>query len=67
MAFIMLELGIISIKYILLKKCLLFLQYILKEEKESMVIQLFQKQQNDSRKGDFVNLTSRDREELEIV
>ena len=67
MAFIMLELGIIPIKYMTSKKCLLFFQYILKEEKESMVIQLFQVQQNDSRKRDFVNLSSRDREELEIV
>ena len=32
-----------------------------------MINQVFQEQQKDSRKGDFVNLTSRDREELEII
>ena len=31
-----------------------------------MINQVFQAQQEDSRKGDFVYLTSKDREELEI-
>ena len=36
-AFTMLELGIIPIKYIIMKKRLLFLHYILKEDKDSMI------------------------------
>ena len=62
----MLELGIIPIKHILMKKHLLFLHYLLKPESHTMIKQVFQALNEDSRKGDLVNLTNIDRLDLEI-
>jgi hypothetical protein len=66
-AFTMLELGIVPIRFILMKKQMLFLLYILKENKESMIYQVFEALNNESRKGDFVNLTNQDRKDLDIT
>ena len=57
-AFTMLELGIIPIKHIIMKKRMLFLHYLLK--------QVFHALKEDSKKGDFVNHTNKDRTEIEI-
>ena len=65
-AFTMLELGLIPVRYILMKKRMLFLQYILKEDKDSMIYNVFKALNEDSRKGDFVDLVNRDRNELKI-
>ena len=62
----MLELGIVPIRYILMKKRLLFLYYILKEDKESMMFKVFETLNNDNRNGDFVFLTNQDRKDLDI-
>ena len=64
--FIMLELGIIPIRYILMKKRMLFLHYILKENKESMIHKVFKALNEDSRKGDFIDLTNKDKLDLNI-
>ena len=44
----------------------MFLQYILKESTESLISQVFTALKEDSRKGDFVQLTNTDRKDLEI-
>ena len=58
--FMMLELGVIPVKFVLMKKRMVFLQYILKESTSSMIKQVFEALKLDSRKGDFVNLTNKD-------
>ena len=52
-AFTMLELGLIPVRYILMKKRMLFLQYILKEDKDSMIYNVFKALNEDSRKKRF--------------
>ena len=64
--FMKLELGIIPVKFVIMKKRLLFLQYILKENKESMMRKVFDALKQDSRKGDFIHLTNCDRETLNL-
>ena len=65
-AFTMLELGIIPIKYIIMKKRMLFLHYILKEDKDSIISKVFKALKEDSRRGYFVNLATKDKVDLEI-
>jgi hypothetical protein len=64
--FMKLELAILPVKYVIMKKRLMFLQYILKESTESLISQVFTALKEDSRKGDFVQLTNTDRKDLEI-
>ena len=64
--FMQLELGIIPVKYIIMQKRMNFLNYILHESKESMLRQVFDALKEDSRKGDFKELTDKDRIELQI-
>ena len=63
----MLELGLILIRYVLMLKLLQFLHYFIKQDKESMLGKVFRVLQADSRKGDFVDISSRDKTELDIV
>ena len=64
--FMQLELGLIPVKYIIMQKRMNFLNYILNKSKESMLRQVFIALKEDSRKGDFKELTDKDRIELEI-
>ena len=66
-AFTMLELGIIPIKFILMKKRLLFLHYILRENKDSMLYKVFIALNEDSRKGDFVDMVKKDKTDLKLT
>ena len=62
----MLELGIIPVRFMIMKKRSQFLHHILSESTETLVRQVFDVLKKESRKGDFVNLTNTDCEELDI-
>ena len=62
----MLEVGIIPVKFVIMQKQLIFLQYILKQSIDTMIRKVYDTMKEDSRKGDFVNLTENDKQELEI-
>ena len=47
-----------------MKKRLMFLQYIVKESTESLISKVYTALKEDSRKGDFVQLTNSDRKDL---
>ena len=64
--FMMLELGILPVKFVIMKKRLQFLHYILNENTTSMIRQVYSALEKDSRKGDFVSLTNEDKIELDI-
>ena len=66
-ALMYLELGILPVKYVVMKKRLNFLKYILNEDMSTMIRQVYETLKTDSRKGDFVNLIKQDMEELDIV
>ena len=51
--FMMLEFGIVPIRFILMKKWMQFLHYILNESEESMIKRVFETLKEDSRKGDL--------------
>ena len=65
--FMNLELGILPVRFVLMKKRLTFLHYILNESMESMISKVFSALKEDSRRGDFVYLTNQDRKELHIT
>ena len=54
-AFRYLELEVIPVKYVIMQKRLKFLKYILDENSETMLSQVYKEQKKDSRKGDFVH------------
>ena len=54
--FLYLELGILPAKFVIMKKRLNFLRYILKEDMGSMIQQVYDALKTESRNGDFVNL-----------
>ena len=53
-----LELGIVHVKYVLMKKIMQLCHYILNENMDSMIVQV--------RKGDIVDLINMDGQDLEI-
>jgi hypothetical protein len=61
-----LELGIIPVKYVIMEKRLQFLKYILDESMNSMISQVYHEQKKDSKKGDFVNMVTKDLAKVEI-
>ena len=65
-SFMMPELGIVPVRYVIMKKRLQFLHHILTESTETLIRQVFDVLNEDSRKGDFVYLTNHDKIELEI-
>ena len=65
-SFMMLELGVIPVRYVVMQKRMQFLHYLLQESTESMLRKVFDALKDDSRKGDFVNLSNQDRKELNI-
>ena len=64
--FMMLELGFIPVRFVVMQKRLQFLHYILKENTESIMRQVFDTLKSESRYGDFVYLTNRDKRDLQI-
>ena len=64
--FMMLELGFTPVRFVIMQKRLQFLHYILKESTESMIRQVFETLKSESRYGDFVYLTNRDKIDLDI-
>ena len=62
----MLELGIIPIRFVLMKKRMQFLHYILNESEESMIRKVFETLNKDSKNGDFICLNNSDRRRLAI-
>ena len=66
-SFMMLELGLIPIRYVSMQKRLQFLHYLLKQDKESLLSKVFRILHRDRRKGDFIDLSNKDKTELEII
>ena len=64
--FYYLEFGILPAKYVILKKRLKYLKYILDEDIESMIRRVYEEQKNESIKGDFSYLTKSDLDELKM-
>ena len=58
--FYYLELGILPGKYVIMKKRLKFLKYILDEPMETMIRKVFEEQRKETQKGDFINQVSND-------
>ena len=61
-----LELDILPARFVIMKKRLNFLRYILKEDMGSMIQQVYDALKTESRNGDFVNLVKKDMDELDI-
>ena len=64
--FMQLELGIIPIKFVLKLRRLNFLHYILNEDTDSMISQVYHTMKEDSKKGDYIGLINKDKLELGI-
>ena len=64
--FMYLELGFLPVKYVIMKKRLNFLKYILNENMNTMLRKVYEVLKTDSRKGDFVDLVQHDLNDLEI-
>ena len=64
--FMYLELGILPVKFVLMKKRLKFLRYILHEDMNSLIRQVYETLKTESRHGDFVDLVKKDIEELKL-
>ena len=62
----MLELGVLPLRYVVMQKFMQFLHYILQESSDSMLRKVFDVLKDDSWKGDFVHLSNQDRKELNI-
>ena len=62
----MLEFGLIPVRYVIMQKRMLFLYYILQESTNTMIRQVFDTLREDSRNGDFIYLSNLDRKELKI-
>ena len=61
-----LELGILPVRFEIIKRKILFLQYILQQEEESMVYQVFKTTCENSTKNDFVKTCQKYLTTLEI-
>ena len=64
--FYYLEFGILPAKYVIMKKRLKFLKYILDEPMETMIRQVFEENKKDSRKGDLINMITEDLKVLDL-
>ena len=64
--FMYLELGILPVKIVLMKKTLNFMRYILHEGMSSLIRQVYETLKTESRYGDFVDLVKKDIEELNL-
>ena len=62
----MLELGITSVKYILLKKRLMFLHHILISSDTSLIKLVFNEQLKSPLKNDYVTLINKDMKQIQL-
>ena len=62
----MLEFGYMPVRYVLKKKHLQFLYFILNESTDSIIRQVYDALNEDSRKGDFISLINCDKIDLKI-
>lgn len=65
-AFLYLSLAAVPIRFLLIKKRMGFLHYILNEEKTSLIRQVFDAQIEDRHKNDFVSMVEEDLKILQI-
>ena len=61
-----LELGTLPIRYLVKSRRLLFLQYLLKQEKESLMYKFFEAQSQWPQKGDWISMVKKDVNEIEL-
>jgi hypothetical protein len=64
--FMCLELGVIPVRYVIMKKRLSFLNYILNENINSTIRKVYDTLKHDSRKGDFCYLVKKDMDDCKI-
>ena len=65
--FMCLELGVVPVKFVIMAKRVQFLKTILDESMNSTMRQVYTAQKEDSIKGYFVNLVTKDLSDLEII
>ena len=65
-AFMMLELGTIPVRFVIMKRRLQFVHYILQENRDTMLRQVYYTLKEDSRNEDFVALIECDKKTLNI-
>ena len=65
----MLELGLVPIRYVMMQKRLQFLHYLqnLNQSTNSLLGRVFEALKKNSRQGDFVHLTNKDKKDLDIT
>ena len=63
-AFQHLEMGTLPVRYVIMAKRLKFLKYILDENIDSMIRQVYEAQKADSKKGDFIEQIKEDVKEM---
>ena len=61
-----LELGTLPIRYLVKSRRLLFLQYLLKQEKDSLMYKFFEAQSQWPQKGDWISMVKKDVNEIEL-
>ena len=61
-----LELGIYPLRFELMKRSVLFLRYILQQETESMIFQVFKAMQDNPMNNDFLTTCTKYLDKLEI-
>ena len=61
-----LELGLLPVRFVIMKKRFKFRRYILNESIDSMIRKVFEVLKTDSRKGDFVDLVNQDIKDNDI-
>ena len=64
--FMTLEMGFLPVKYVMMANRSKFLNYTLNESMEATVIQVYETQNCDSKRVDFVDLVQKDIKEIEL-
>ena len=64
--FMHLELGIIPVRFVIMEKRLNFLKYLLNQNMNSMIRQVYEVLKTESRKGGFYHLAQQDMSDLKI-
>ena len=63
---LLLELGLVSVEYLIKQKCLGFLHHLLSSNDSSLAYQVLMEQRKTQLKGDWVNLVSEDLQSLKM-
>ena len=63
---ILLELGFVSVSYLVKKKRVMYLFHLLTTDESSLVSQVFHKQRSSAKRGDWVNTVLKDLKDLKI-